>query len=152
MDNKLISWISEASDAREVENEHKTVTRLGFLLAPLSCCGDGSGLVLWALTGRTKTEEKARSLSRGALPEWEAFMEEFLIKGQNEILRADRGKACCREHNLTRLTECVWRLDFFSAPNVLFEGCLCVCITWEDAPTFPKAVEMQLKASPKNAI
>lgn len=79
-------------------------------------------------------------------------MEEFLIKGQNENLRADRGKACCREHNLARLTECVWRLDFFSAPDVLFEGCLCVCITWEDAPRFPKAVEMKLKASPKNAI
>lgn len=48
-------------DASEVENEHDAVTRVGFLLALLSCCGDGSGLVLRALTGRTKTEEKALS-------------------------------------------------------------------------------------------
>lgn len=46
-------------------------------------------------------------------------MEEFLIKDGNEILKAERSKACYSERHLARLTECVWRLDFFSAPNIL---------------------------------
>lgn len=61
LDNKLISWIVEAWVPVKLK-------RVGFLLALLSCCGDGSGLVLWALTGRTNMKEEACSVLRGALP------------------------------------------------------------------------------------
>lgn len=78
-------------DASGDENEHNAVTGVGFLLAPLSCGGNGSGFVLWALTGRTKTEQKACSLLRGLSQRWEAVMDESLIKDPNEILKADGG-------------------------------------------------------------
>lgn len=48
-------------DAGEVEKSW-------FPITSLSRCGDGSELVLWALTGRTETKEEACSLLRGALP------------------------------------------------------------------------------------
>lgn len=48
-------------DASEVEKRWFSIT-------VLSCCGDGSGLVIWALTGRTETKEEACSLLRGAFP------------------------------------------------------------------------------------
>lgn len=54
------------SDASEVENEHKAVIKVGFLVVSLSCCGNGNGIVLWALTGRTKTEGKACFLLRAS--------------------------------------------------------------------------------------
>lgn len=55
-------------DGSEVENEHKAVIRVGFLFVLFSCCGARGGVVLWALTGRTKTEGKVSSLLGGPLP------------------------------------------------------------------------------------
>lgn len=124
-----------------------------FSLALLSRCGGGGISPLGSDKQNQRQREKARSLPRGALPEWEVVMEEFLIKDGNEISR-QRGAKPATVSSIWWDSQNVsgdW-ISFLAPKRPLLKADGMYALHRKILQDAPKAVEMNIKKHPQGLI